>query len=75
MAKDRKSSTGTRSRVSPITVQKYLGGVDYPARKQDLVQRAKDKGADDDVMSALNALEDRQYDSPVEVTRAISNKS
>ena len=36
-----------------IELQKYLGGVDYPASKDDLVRVARSNGAPDDVAGAL----------------------
>ena len=59
--------------VNPIQVQKYLGGVDYPASREDLVNRARDKGADDNIMDTLNRIPDKEYNSPTDVTKAIGN--
>lgn len=58
-------------KVNPIRLQKFLGGVDYPARKDTLVRHAKDRGADDVVQRALEGLPERQYDAPTDVSRAI----
>ncbi|WP_449277537.1 DUF2795 domain-containing protein [Leucobacter sp. GX24907] len=52
----------------PIQLQKYLGGVDYPAGKSDLVSAARKAGADDDVLDALDGLPDRDFDSPTDVS-------
>lgn len=57
--------------VNPIQVQKYLGGIEYPASKDTLVQTARDNGADDDITSALEQLSDDEYDAPTAVTKAI----
>ena len=59
--------------VNPAEVQNYLSGVDYPATKQDIMQAAQDGDAPDDVISAINMLPDQEFDSPTDVTRAISN--
>ena len=40
----------------PIQVQKFLGGVDYPTEKDSLVKHAKAKGADENVLHALNQM-------------------
>ena len=58
--------------VNPIELQKHLGGVDYPASKDDLVKAAEGNGADDDTLEALRALPDQEYDAPTEVTKAVS---
>jgi len=55
-----------------IQVQKFLGGMDYPASKEDIVRTAKDAGADEGVMSALEGIPDREYDGPPAVTEAVS---
>ncbi|WP_104165541.1 DUF2795 domain-containing protein [Arthrobacter sp. SX1312] len=57
---------------SPIDIQKALGGMDYPASKDDLVKHAKDKGADDTVLDTLGNLPDREYDSPTDVNKEAS---
>lgn len=58
---------------NPIQVQKFLGGIDYPATRDELVAKAKDSGADADVVKALEGLPERDYDSPTAVSSAISN--
>ncbi len=61
--------------VNPIQVQKYLGGINYPASKKELLDTAKKKGADQNVMDTLNKLPDRSYDAPTDVTKAIGKLS
>lgn len=60
---------------NPIQIQKFLGGIDYPANRGDLLSRAKDSGADKNVMDALEALPDREYDSPTAVSSAIADSN
>ena len=55
-----------------IDVQKYLSGVDYPVRRDDLLEKAKSENAPDEVLSALEGLPDREFESPVQVSEAIS---
>ncbi len=59
--------------VNPIQVQKYLSGIDYPASKQELVRRAEDQGADDNVRQTLERLPEREYNSPNDVSEAIGS--
>ncbi len=61
--------------VNPIQVQKFLGGIDYPIAKQDLVEHARSKGADDDVMSTLEELAFEEFNSPNDVSEAIGKLS
>jgi len=57
--------------VDPIQVQKALGGVDYPADKEDLVKNAEKKDADDDVLSALKDLPDKKYETLADVNKEL----
>ena len=41
---------------TPIQIQKYLKGVDYPASKQDLIRNARKNGADDSVCASLEEI-------------------
>ena len=54
-----------------IRVQKFLGGIHYPATKQQLVDQARGNQADDEAMSALSGMPERDYSGPDEVSRAI----
>lgn len=57
--------------VNPIQVQKFLGGIDYPASKETLVERAVSQGADDEVRDTLERLPDQEFNSPNDVSEAI----
>lgn len=57
---------------NPIEVQKYLGGIDYPASKDDIVASAREAGAGDDVLDALGGIPDKQYEAPTEVSQAVA---
>jgi hypothetical protein len=59
------------TRPSPIDLQKYLKGVDYPAKRTDLVQTARSEGAGNEVISALEHIPDREYDGPNAVSQAV----
>jgi len=59
------------SNSSPIELQKYLKGVDYPATRDDLVSTAKDNGAPDDLVKLLQGSERDSFDSPAAVSSAV----
>ena len=59
------------AKVNPIQVEKALVGMNYPARKQDIVEPAREKGADENIMSALEQIPDREYDGPSGVQKEI----
>jgi hypothetical protein len=60
--------------VNPIQLQKYLGGVDYPAGKDDLVRRAQEQGADEPVLDTLRSLPREEFNSPNDVSEAIGEQ-
>jgi Protein of unknown function (DUF2795) len=57
--------------VNPIQVQKSLSGIDYPAQKKTLIARAKEQGADENVVRTLQALDREEFNSPNDVSEAI----
>jgi hypothetical protein len=59
--------------VSPIDIQKALSGMDYPANKEQILQKAEQNGADDQVLEALRRIPDREYDGPSGVSKAVFN--
>ena len=58
---------------TPIQVQKYLSGVDYPANKDDLVRHAESHGADDRVLEALRSIPERRYEGPNAISKEIAH--
>ncbi|NKE56005.1 DUF2795 domain-containing protein [Lentzea sp. PSKA42] len=61
------------SQSNPIQVQKYLSGVDYPVTKRQLLDKARDNGAGEDVLAALEKLPERDYNGPNAVSAEVSN--
>lgn len=59
------------AKVNPIELQKHLKGVDYPARKEELIQHAQQQGADEKVREILEQLPDEEYETPAEVSKAV----
>ena len=53
---------------SPALVQRHLHRMDYPARRDDLLNHARNECAR--VIHALELLPDREYSRPVEVNKA-----
>jgi hypothetical protein len=73
---DSRKETGTMAETpNPIQIQKFLGGVDYPASREALLSKAKDSGADSNVIQALEAIPDKEYDSPTAVSSAVSDSN
>lgn len=61
------------SKPTPIQLQKFLGGIDYPATTEQLVNHAEQSGADDAVLRQLRALPDRSFDGPDAVSQAAAH--
>ncbi|QWS32978.1 DUF2795 domain-containing protein [Curtobacterium aetherium] len=58
---------------NPIQIQKYLSGIDYPASKDDIVSTAEGENAPDDVLEALRAIPEGEYDAPTAVSSAVTD--
>jgi hypothetical protein len=52
-------------------VQKALKGADYPASRDELVQKARSNGAGDDVVQALHGAEADSFGGPNDVMKAM----
>jgi hypothetical protein len=62
-----------RSIPNPVQIQKFLGGLDYPVKRADLIERARSEGADENTLGALLRIPDREYDSPVSVSKEVGD--
>jgi predicted outer membrane protein len=56
--------------VNPVQIQKYLKGVDYPASKAALLDKAKSLGADENVCASIAQLPDEDFQTPADVSQA-----
>ncbi|MDT9683963.1 DUF2795 domain-containing protein [Streptomyces sp. TRM76323] len=61
--------------VNPIEMQKNLGGVSYPASKDEIVRQAEEHGAGKKVMDALKSMPDKEYDSPAAINKEVGKGS
>jgi hypothetical protein len=48
-------------------VQELLKSVNFPASKQDIINKAQEKGADNSIISMLGKLTDKKFQSPTDV--------
>lgn len=55
---------------SPANVTHYLKGIDFPASKQDLMQTAKDNGAEDAVLDMIEQMPDDEFEDMAGVMKA-----
>ncbi|WP_353929130.1 DUF2795 domain-containing protein [Okeanomitos corallinicola TIOX110] len=60
------------TKANPVSVQKHLKGVSYPANKEELIKHARKHGADQEVLSLLERLpENQQFGNPAELNKAM----
>ena len=64
-----------RIQPSPFRIQKYLDGLRYPARKQQVLERARSRGADSDLLQLLLLLPDRDYESPISLSCEVGRQA
>ncbi|HEY8099293.1 MAG TPA: DUF2795 domain-containing protein [Burkholderiaceae bacterium] len=62
------------SHINPIQLQKFLKGVNYPANKSALIENARKMGADKNVCDSLAQLPDEKFQTPIDVSQAISKQ-
>jgi len=55
--------------TSPVEVQKTLKNIDYPVKKQGLIEHAKKHGASSDVLKDLENLPDKEYTNAADVSK------
>ncbi len=53
-------------------VQQFLKDVVFPASKQTIINKAQEKGADKNIISMLQKLPDKQYQSASDVTNQLN---
>jgi hypothetical protein len=56
--------------VSPAKVTHHLSGVDFPARKQDLVKKTKANGVDRDILEMIQDMPDTEFENMSDVMKA-----
>src|SRR5215210_420771 len=58
-------------KATPIQVQTFLDGVQYPLDKGDLLKEVEKHRAGADVRATIERLPDRRFEDPTDVSRAI----
>lgn len=53
-----------------VEIEKALKGMNYPASKDDLVQKAKQNNASQDVIQTIQKLPQDRFNSPTDVQKA-----
>ena len=64
-----------RIQPSSFRIQKFLGGLRYPARKHQVVECARRRGADEQLLRLLVLLPDRDFDSPISLSCEVGRQA
>ncbi len=59
--------------VSATVIQEFLRGMNYPSDRDGILSKARQNNAPDDVMDILNQLPDKDYNSAVDVSKAVND--
>jgi hypothetical protein len=57
--------------VNPIEVEKSLRGINFPAKKQDLIKHAQKLGANEEVLETIKELPQEEYRTAADVAKAV----
>ena len=60
---------------TPFQIQRCLGGLRYPAGKEEVIRRASERGAGAQVMRLLALLPAARYESPVALARELGRQA
>ncbi len=60
-----------KTKINPIQLQKYLKGIQYPADRETIIRTARGHGADQDMLSTIEQLPDKEYKNPAEISKEI----
>ncbi len=61
--------------VNPAQIQQYLGDINYPVDKQQLIDHAQQRGADEQSLQALRSLNRERFNSPNEISEAMGSQN
>jgi hypothetical protein len=57
--------------VNPIEVQRHLGGIDYPASKDEVIATAESNGAPQKIVEALQQMDGSEFEGPDDLMAAL----
>lgn len=72
------SSRGEKSgegAFSPKQVTKSLRGIDFPASKEDLIEKARSENAGEEVIRHLERMPDQEYQNMADVMRGFGQSN
>ena len=60
-------------KISPVELQRFLRGVDYPASKEDLINHARSNRASEEIITMLEGMRLNRFISPTDVSDALND--
>ena len=66
--------SGGLSDLTLSELQQYVGGMDFPADKQEVASAAEDNGSPQSVVARIRNSATERFDSPEEVLRAVRGR-
>lgn len=70
----KKASEGGRGgaqKASPVAVERYIKGIDFPAGEVELLEQARSNQAPEDVLHVIEQLPDQEYQTAVDVAKGV----
>ncbi|MBJ6726113.1 DUF2795 domain-containing protein [Geomesophilobacter sediminis] len=64
------TTAGRGTGHSPANVSRFLKGIDFPAKKDDLVKHAQQNKAEKSVIDEIQKMEQREFESMADVMKA-----
>lgn len=61
--------------TNPIDVEKTIAGIDFPANKEAVLNKARENGAKDNEIKALEGLPEQEYADAAEVAQALAGEN
>lgn len=61
--------------LNPAQIIKFLGGISFPASRDEILERAHDNNAPEDITAQLESLpSDRAYERVGDISRALADR-
>lgn len=60
--------------TNPVEVQKFLKDIEYPVKKNDLIQQAKKNGVSQEELAVLEKLPDKEYTNSADISKELKGK-
>lgn len=56
---------------SPSNIARFLSGMDFPVKKEDVVKHAKGLKADNEILDVLKQIPEREYGNMADVMKGL----